>query len=293
MGNDRAQDLTSLDKRGFFNSTTSNMSESNLLSQNFKIKPLLNESLSSQGSWSKTARWMYRYNLLHRRSILNSHKSTLTKRLIGSGFYDSSLDSLNIQISSIKTLNPNRRFLISNIYSASYKGFFDVTASQSTGYRRGYAHTLMTSPSLLSFSEESFFWALKKFTSFNTLGTLYRESLPVGNFLNKVRFQHNWASDSNWATSKLTYKEITPLLDQLVIESTYLKQTPTGIDNRCLNSNVSYLTAETSDFFSLEFTEKMIILLRQPTQSTSVYPYYSFLHQPATKAFSIDFKKLN
>jgi hypothetical protein len=44
-------------------------------------------------------RWSYRYNNLHRRSILNSHKLTGAKRLLSSGYFDSSSTSNNLWFS--------------------------------------------------------------------------------------------------------------------------------------------------------------------------------------------------
>ena len=119
---------------------------------------------------------MYRYNLLHRRSILNSHKTTLTKRLIGTGFYDSSLDSLNINVSSLKALNPNWESSMVDLYSASYKSFFEFNPFGKSLTSSNPYNLNTISPNSLSFLEESFFWTLKRFTIFNTLPSLDREN---------------------------------------------------------------------------------------------------------------------
>lgn len=62
--------------------------------------------LETQLNWVRSSKWIYRYSLLHRRNVKASHQNTLTKRLITSGFYDSSLETSNIQVTSLQKLNP-------------------------------------------------------------------------------------------------------------------------------------------------------------------------------------------
>ena len=294
LTNQTTLDLTSLTRRGFFSTPLSNLSEIDNLSCNTNLSPLLDESLSSQISWARNTRWMYRYNLLHRRSVLNSHKSTLTKRLVGSGFYDSSLDSLNIQISSIKNLNSGWGNLISNMYSLSYKGFFDYTDRTSLNLSRNYLYSHLTSPSYLSFSEESFFWVLKKFSTFNTLGNLFREnSLTPKKSLIGTPGAKSLTPNQDWLNLKLIYQQPTSLLDVLSTSRTRRYDTQTNTSSSLPLLHVSYLTSDTLDLFTFDFTEKMTLLFKKPTHGTNNYPYYSFLHQPTTTNTTYSFKKLN
>jgi len=56
----------------------------------------LNQNVSSQNAVANSLRWSYRYSTLHRKTFIASHKLTLAKRLLGTGFYDSTLLKRNI-----------------------------------------------------------------------------------------------------------------------------------------------------------------------------------------------------
>lgn len=82
---------------------------------------------------------------------------TLTKRLINSGFYDSSLNTRNIHVSSLSSLNPNFDRMISFLTRTSYGEFFRFTDNTPGSVNMNLVSTKITSPKLISFSEESFF----------------------------------------------------------------------------------------------------------------------------------------
>lgn len=50
----------------------------------------------SQSDMSKVMRWSYRYSTLHRKTVMNSHKLTSAKKLLGPGFFDSTATKGNI-----------------------------------------------------------------------------------------------------------------------------------------------------------------------------------------------------
>ena len=50
----------------------------------------------AQSDLSKVMRWSYRYNTLHRKTVMNSHKLTSAKKLLGPGFFDSTSTKGNI-----------------------------------------------------------------------------------------------------------------------------------------------------------------------------------------------------
>jgi len=66
--------------------TNVNFQKINLLSSSKELFNL-NQTLGVQNSLINTMRWSYRYNILHRRSMYNSHKITVAKKLLGSGFF--------------------------------------------------------------------------------------------------------------------------------------------------------------------------------------------------------------
>ena len=57
------------------------------------------QTILNQNSAANTMRWAYRYSNLHRKSFIASHKLTLAKRLLGTGFYDSTLFNRNVWMS--------------------------------------------------------------------------------------------------------------------------------------------------------------------------------------------------
>jgi len=56
----------------------------------------LNESISNQLNTLKSHKFLYNYSFLHRKILKDSHKLTMVKRLITSGFYDTTLASRNL-----------------------------------------------------------------------------------------------------------------------------------------------------------------------------------------------------
>jgi hypothetical protein len=66
------------------------------LNTNYTISSELNEALKNQTLSFKINRFLYHYNLLHSRILKNSHKVTMTKKTISSGFYDLKLVDNNI-----------------------------------------------------------------------------------------------------------------------------------------------------------------------------------------------------
>jgi hypothetical protein len=66
------------------------------LNTKYTLNSELNEALNNQTLSFKINRFLYHYNLLHSRILKNSHKITMTKKLISSGFYDLKLVDNNI-----------------------------------------------------------------------------------------------------------------------------------------------------------------------------------------------------
>jgi hypothetical protein len=90
-------------KTGVFYST--NLNGLNLLNYltNFKELQFFTENVHSQFSIAKWNRWLYKYSILHRKILKNSHKLTIIKRLLNSGLYGSVNQNSNLW--SIKKLN--------------------------------------------------------------------------------------------------------------------------------------------------------------------------------------------
>ena len=137
---------------------------------------IINSSLKNQLNSSKWNRWLYRYSILHRKILKNSHKITLSKKLINSGFYDSNLFNKNIwaseHFSNIKSLETLNSFF--NIY---YGNVFNLNLPQFLNYKMLENNTNQkVSLNFLNFYENSYFWYLKRFYLLNTIPSNFIKS---------------------------------------------------------------------------------------------------------------------
>lgn len=112
--------------------------------------------LVDQASIARWHRWVYRYNLLHRGSVAAAHNLTMSKKLLSSGYFDSSLQSRNLWASGFFAKSQQRpvKRLVPKTMRALYG---DVLTGSSTAF------------SNLNFYEESYFWNLKRFYMLNNL----------------------------------------------------------------------------------------------------------------------------
>lgn len=137
-------------------------------------------SLDSQLSVVRQQRWLYRYNILHRSILKNSYNLTLTKKLIGTGFLNSSLGTRNIwasaNLSSISNqansdLGFNSTALRSNFYNI-YGHYLNPFSLNRNNLNHALPVLNSTNLSSLSNYERSYHWFLQRFYQFNTLSTM-------------------------------------------------------------------------------------------------------------------------
>ena len=105
----------------------------------------------------KIDRWLYRYSLLHRRSLHKAHDITLTKKLTSLGFFSGNLTSNNLWASNFVRFTPNLESTLTTLYTQTYGNIFTSV------------NQLKTPLSDLEFFESSYFWVLKRFYNLNTL----------------------------------------------------------------------------------------------------------------------------
>ena len=127
-----------------------------------------NEVTSNQSKILKSNKFLYNYSILHRNSLKNSHKLTMTKSLITSGFYNDTLTNHNMWASGFLSNNSSANKIVKSELQVLYKDlyndmFFTNFLNQNS------LNLFKTQLNLLSFYETSYFWYLKKFYSFNTL----------------------------------------------------------------------------------------------------------------------------
>ncbi len=164
---------------------------------NFEELWSLNLFFKNQLNASKWNRWLYRYSILHRKILKFSHKITLSKRLINSGFYDSKIFNKNIWA----TEHLNKITANDSFSSFFYNYYADVFKKENIS-NSNYAVSLLNNGSqkdtlnLLNFYENSYFWYLKRFYLFNSLSNNFIKSkIKFSDFKTK---EFNLSKDSTF-----------------------------------------------------------------------------------------------
>lgn len=171
-------------KTGLFFFDDFNYGQLNHFIFNFEELWGLNLFTKNQILGAKWNRWLYRYSILHRKILKNSHKLTTVKRLLNSGIYDSRIFEKNIWANEYFTkVSANGAF--APLFEIYYKNFYN-----SNNMSKFNNHCLTTANSgaqdnalnLLGFYETSYFWFLKRFYNFNTLhGNFIKSKLKNNN----------------------------------------------------------------------------------------------------------------
>lgn len=188
----------------------------NLSSYSFNFFELWNFSsfAKNQINAAKWNRWLYKYSILHRRFLRNSHKITLTKKLFTSGFYDNKFFNKNTW-NAAHTKGINVPFL-NNLNSIYYKNLLN-TASPSTlkwqtqNLNPVQSHFMKKNIALFSFYENSYLWVAKRFFCFNTIpsnfinSSINTKTLNNINAMQKNKFESQiiWYSIFNSYLNKL------------------------------------------------------------------------------------------
>jgi len=134
---------------------------------------LIAESMVYRTDAAKIMRWSYRYNLLHRKSMINSHKLTSAKKLLGPGFFDSTSSKNNVWFST--------NFSRQNLFNSSstlkqlnahwhlmYRSSLGSTSDNHIGSQN--FKDIQKSFNFLCYYESSFHFLLKRVSTFLTLG---------------------------------------------------------------------------------------------------------------------------
>ena len=140
----------------------------NLLFKNL----IFSEAMNSFFDFGKWNRWLYRYSLLHRKSVKFGQKLIFTKRILNPGFYNSSIFKKNIWNSNL--------FNVKNLNSSHMTTFFDIYFNDYNTlpfFNKNFINNSTTNTifsdrtSFLSFKflESSYFWYLKRFFLYNSM----------------------------------------------------------------------------------------------------------------------------
>ena len=157
-------------REGPFYLTDISTSKLNSLSLNFGELTPLKSSVENQLKLIRWNRWLYKFNLLHRKSLRSASNLTFAKRLISSGFHKSSNTSSNLWSSSIFENSSNTMLNVAAVTNSVY-------ASQNKQSWLPYSNS--QSNASLGFYEESYHWFIKRFYLFNSLPTNQISLFPV------------------------------------------------------------------------------------------------------------------
>lgn len=172
-------------KSGLFFLNDFNYGKFSFYITNFEELWTLNSFFKNQLISAKWNRWLYRYSILHRKILKNSHKLTLAKKLLNSGFYDSKIFTNNIwatahlnKLQNTETFSAVFNILYENLFNDSTLNFSNNQININNNY------TQKNSLNLLNFFENSYFWYLKRYYNFNTISNnLIKSKLQTNNNL--------------------------------------------------------------------------------------------------------------
>jgi hypothetical protein len=136
--------------------------------------------LKLQSLLSNTIRWSYKYNMLHRRIIHNSHKLTNVKRLLSLGYFDFGIVDSNLWFSDQYGRDLSHPKVSKGLSSKSILQKSWELLYRSNFNKTGYTSQILTGQPFLtpsnpfknlSFYESSFHFFLKRVKLFLTLGS--------------------------------------------------------------------------------------------------------------------------
>lgn len=156
---------------------------------------ILNSSLDDQIKILKWSRWLYRYNILHRKLIDNSHKITNTKKLISSGFFNSHLMSHNLWASDFFSRKNNKN-LLKNQTQTLYGDVFQLNKNSINDVNKLKINSFNNSLTNTKFYEKSFFFFIHRFQMLNRMVNLRISS-------NVVLKNKNVKANSNLTIQKI------------------------------------------------------------------------------------------
>ena len=261
--------------QGAFSVPSTSFSEVNSTSSDVDELSFLDEAATDQTVAAKWSRWLYKYNLLHRKFLLSSHKNTLTKRLLGSGFYDSSFFTKNVHSQSITSNHANPSEFFKGSFLETYANFLFRSGAENSSTGTNPRWLQLNYAPQISFNELSYLWFTKRFYLFNTLPSLSRVNSPrlnttnVGTVFKSSNLTPTISEFQLLQQNELKYFDVLRSLDYK--ES--MKTQPSN-QNLALGSGLS-LTNDVSDLFDYDFTDTAVILFANPISEKKETFYFS------------------
>lgn len=264
--------VTTTWRLGAFYSTHLNLWSVNAKKRSTLLTSLVNDSLTQQVKFLKWMRWLYRYNILHRNVIYNSHKVTSIKKLLSSGFFKSRLAHQNLWASNFFARNPS----ISLQMPAYMQSLYGDTIQGSGG---NSSHLRSESGKLnpyyrLSVYEKSYFYYLHRFQYFNTLPslTISANLKLAGNNSNVESSATGNAMQVSYVTNSLL-KSYTLTNHPLNWSSQRLSPSAPSSTPSAFYSDQVYLEDQRSFLADLPTLNILTTLLEMPSSTTNSFLY--------------------
>ncbi len=167
---------------GTFYISNFNYNKLNLLNLNNEFN-FISNSIENQVDTIKIVRWLYRYNVLHRKTLKQSHNLTLSKKLISSGFFDSKIMTNNLWFSdTYSRLNDSKQ--LTNILKNQWNTMYSNSLNQIfiNNKNKNNFNIYKNNFNYLNFYESSFFFFNKRAYQFLGLNNnLFNTTLKLSN----------------------------------------------------------------------------------------------------------------
>lgn len=170
------------DVNGLFYLPNFSYSDLNRLSLALPETSNFRNSVTDQLKVIQWNRWIYKYNILHRSLLKTASSITFTKRLLSSGFYNSSLLTNNIWAASAIRSGKLQNSEFGDLTRSIYGDFSRLNRANSHSLRPASGFFNSNGLESLKFYELSYYWFIQRFYQLNTLGS---NSVQLSRLLNR------------------------------------------------------------------------------------------------------------
>lgn len=188
------------DSNGLFYLPNFSYSDLNRLSLALPETSNFRNSITDQLKVIQWNRWIYKYNILHRSLLKTASSITFTKRLLSSGFYNSSLLTNNIWAASAVKSGKLQNTEFGDLTRSIYGDFSRLNRSNSQTLRPASGFFNSNGLDSLKFYELSYYWFIQRFYQLNTLGS---NSVQLSRSLNSGSREALLSSLNSYQNSQL------------------------------------------------------------------------------------------
>ena len=226
----------------------------------------LKTSVDNQLTLIRWNRWLYKYSVLHRSSIKAAARITDAKKLLNTGFYDSSLFSRNLWAApTLGTSSDSETVtLLGSLHQSLYGDYRNLYQTSSPNLTPGSNYLATSNIKLLNFYESSYYWWAQRAYSVLSLGSDSAVFKPQLNTLSSSNLLRTSTETAN-AQSKVSLPIETILSNSVSPFRTPVDLTPGVSLNTTSNTDV-YLNYYDRTLFSKVRVEMTKSLLQNKSQ---------------------------